>query len=184
MFNRKEKQKSNTGNSDKYDLLIDNEKLKLEKETLEFKLEQMNEKYAILEKELREFRYSDIKKLKTENDSLKQAIEKWQFKEANGTSNIELVTENKMLKSELEVQKLENKHIKELLETYRAMPDIKNIVDSLASLAVPHIDELKEFSKIISDSKIIQLCEELSETNSSMKAIAETLKYGSMRGYR
>lgn len=184
MFNRKEKQNFNMDNSDKYDLLIDNEKLKLEKETLEIKLEQMNERYATLEKELREFRYSDIKKLKTENDSLRETIAKWQFKEKNDTSNIELKTENKILKSELEVQESENKHIRGLLEAYRAMPDIKNIVDSLASLAVPHIDELKEFSKIISDSKIIQLCEELSKTNSNMKAIAETLKYGSWRGYR
>ena len=114
---------------------------------------------------------------------MKKEIEDLKFKAANDTSNIEMATENLKLKAQVEVQNSENKHLKELLDAYRAMPDVKNMVDSLSSLAVPHMEELKEFSKIISDSKVVQLCEELAKTNSNMGAVMDNLRYG-MRGYR
>jgi hypothetical protein len=94
-----------------------------------------------------------------------------------------MATENLKLKAQVEIQNSENKHLKELLDAYRAMPDVKNMVDSLSSLAVPHMEELKEFSKIISDSKVVQLCEELAKTNSNMGTVMDNLRYG-MRGYR
>ena len=178
MFNKKEEPKVNT-----YELQVENERLRIKTETLEFKLEQMNEKYSVLEEQLRKAKSTDVEKIKAENESLKKEIEDWKFKEANDTSNIEMATENLKLKAQVEIQNSENKHLKELLDAYRAMPDVKNMVDSLSSLAVPHMEELKEFSKIISDSKVVQLCEELAKTNSNMGAVMDNLRYG-MRGYR
>lgn len=178
MFNKKEESKVNT-----YELQVENEKLKIKTETLEFKLKQMNEECSIFEEQLRKAKSTDVEKIKAENESLKKEIEDLKFKAANDTSNIEMATENLKLKAQVEVQNSENKHLKELLDAYRAMPDVKNMVDSLSSLAVPHMEELKEFSKIISDSKVVQLCEELAKTNSNMEAVMNNLRYG-MRGYR
>lgn len=168
---KEENQKSN------YELQVENEKLKIESETLKFKLEQMNEKYSLLEKQLRETKSTDVEMIKTENDSLKKEVADLKFKMANDTTQIEIETENKKLKAQIEIQKSENEHLKELLDAYRAMPDVKNMVDSLSSLAVPHMDELKAFSKIITDSKITQLIEELSKTNESMMAVRKEMYY-------
>lgn len=168
---KEENQRSN------YELQIENEKLKIESETLKFKLEQMNEKYALLEKQLREARDVNAEKIKAENETLKKEIADLKFKMSTDTSQIEVETENKKLKSQIEIQKSENEHLKELLNAYRAMPDVKNMVDSLSSLAVPHLDDLKAFSKMISDAKVSQLCDELSETNKSMQNVRNELSY-------
>lgn len=160
-----------------YELQVENEKLKIESETLKFKLKQMNEKYAILEKQLREARDVNTDKIKTENETLKKEVADLKFKLSTDTTQIEVETENKKLKSQIEIWKSENAHLKELLNAYREMPDVKNMVDSLSSLAVPHIDELKAFSKILSESKVSQLCNELSETNKSMSSVRDELRY-------
>ena len=144
-----------------YDLQVENEKLKIQSETLQFKLDQANEKYSIVERQLKE------------NATLKKELADLKFKMANDTTSIELETENKKMKAQIEIQQAENKHLKELLDTYRAMPDVKNMIDNLSSLAVPHIDELKEFARLLSDSKITQLCDELSLTNSAMRSTQE-----------
>ena len=178
MFGNKKEESNNISN---LDLQIENEKLKINVETLKFKLEQMNEKYFILEQKIKEAKNTDaekiIEKIKQENDSLKKELADLKFKIANNTNSIELETENKKLKSEIDIQKTENKHLKDLLDTYRAMPDVKNMVDNLSSLAVPHMNELKEFSKIISDSKITKLCEELTRTNDSMRSVCSQMGY-------
>lgn len=168
---KEENQKSN------YELQIENEKLNIESETLRFKLDQMNEKYSILENQLREARDINTEEIKAENESLKKEITDLKFKMSTDTTQIEVETENKKMKAQIEIQKSENEHLKELLDAYRAMPDVKNMVDSLSSLAVPHLDELKAFSKMISDSKVSQLCEELSATNKSMQNVRSELSY-------
>lgn len=173
MFGAK-KEENQKGN---YELQVENEKLKIESETLKFKLEQMNEKYSILEKQLREAKDVNAEKIKAENESLKKEIADLKFKMSTDTTQIEVETENKKMKAQIEIQKSENEHLKELLDAYRAMPDVKNMVDSLSSLAVPHLDELKAFSKMISDAKVSQLCEELSATNKSMQNVRSELSY-------
>lgn len=168
---KEEIQKSN------YELQVENEKLKIESETLRFKLDQMNEKNSILEDQLREARNVNTERIKAENESLKKEIVDLKFKMSTDTTQIEVETENKKMKAQIEIQKSENEHLKELLDAYRAMPDVKNMVDSLSSLAVPHLDELKTFSKMISDAKVSQLCEELSITNKSMQNVRNELSY-------
>ena len=137
----------------------------------------MNEKYSILEKQLREARDVNTEKIKAENESLRKEITDLKFKMSTDTTQIEVETENKKMKAQIEIQKSENEHLKELLDAYRAMPDVKNMVDSLSSLAVPHLDELKAFSKMISDAKVSLLYEELSITNKSMQNVRDELSY-------
>ena len=169
--------KENNDGIDAYKLQVENERLKIQLETLQFKLDQSNEKYNIIEKQLRDMKSADVektlKKIKEENASLEKELSDLKFKMENDVKSIELETENKKLKSQVDIQKTENAHLKELLDTYRAMPDIRNMIDSLSSLAVPHMDELKEFAKMLSDSKVSQLCDELSKTNKEMKRTQE-----------
>ena len=107
-----------------YKLQVENERLKIEAETLQFKLDQANEKYSIIEKRLKEIKGTDIERIKEENASLEEKLADLEFKMANDTKSIELETENKKLKSQIDVQRSENEHLKKLLDTYRAMPDI------------------------------------------------------------
>ena len=172
---KKETVKENSINT--YELQVENEKLKIKAETLQFKLDQSNEKYSIIEKQLREIKGTDVEKTKEENTSLKKEIADLKFKMTNDTKSIELETENKKLKSQIDIQKSENEYLKKLLDTYRAMPDVKNMIDNLSSLAVPHMDELKEFAKMLSDSKVVQLCDELSKTNEAMKRTQEDIDW-------
>jgi hypothetical protein len=157
-----------------HDLQVENAKLKIELETLQFKLSQSVEKYSIIENQLNELKKTDIEKIMEEADRSRRVISDLRFQIDNDTKNIELETENKKLKAQIDIQVSENNHLKKLLDAYRAMPDVKNMIDGLSSLAVPHIEELKEFSKMLSDSKVSQLCDELSATNKIMR---DTLRW-------
>ena len=174
---KKEAVKEENNGINTYELQVENEKLKIKAETLQFKLDQANEKYFIIEKQLKEIKGTDIERTKEENISLKKELTDLKFKMANDTKSIELETENKKLKSQIDVQQSENEHLTKLLDTYRAMPDVRNMIDNMSSLAVPHIDELKEFAKMISDSKVAQLCDELSKTNVAMRETQDHLNY-------
>ena len=55
-----------------YDLQVENEKLKIQSETLQFKLDQANEKYSIVERQLKEIKGTDVEKTKEENATLKK----------------------------------------------------------------------------------------------------------------
>lgn len=173
--------KENNDSIDAYKLQVENEKLKIQLETLQFKLDQSNEKYNIIEKQLRDMKNTNIERtlenIKKENSSLEKELSDLRFKMENDVKSIELETENKKLKSQVDIQKSENAHLKELLDTYRAMPDIRNMIDSLSSLAVPHMDELKQFAKMLSDAKVSQLCDELSKTNKEMQRIQEEYRW-------
>lgn len=185
MFKRQEVKKEENQRSN-YELQIENEKLKIESETLQFKLQQMDEKYATIEKRLKEKSMIDIDKMSEENEELKKEIADLKFKANNDTSNIALEADNKKLNAEIDIQKAENKHLKDLLNTYRSMPDVKNMIDNLSSLAVPHIDELKEFAKILNENKISQLCDSVSESNKMAYELYERMnqRLDIMRGYR
>ena len=50
-----------------YALQVENEKLKIQSETLQFKLDQANEKYSIIERQLKEIKGTDVEKTEIEN---------------------------------------------------------------------------------------------------------------------
>lgn len=166
-------------------LEIENGRLKIDVETLRFKLEQAEEKYSIVENKLRKMENTDIEKVKQKNISLSKELNDLKFKMQNKNDIIELETQNRKLEAEIELQKSENNYLKELLDTYRSMPDVKNMIDNLSSLAIPHIDELKNFAEIVSDSKVDKLYDELLTTNEQMKDVIkkcnDTIFYNSGR---
>lgn len=172
MFTRKTDVTQNTEfESTMYDLKVENEKLKIEAETLKFTLAAKEEKIAVLRDEINGLKTYDYSILQRQNSELEKRVQDMKFKIENDTSNIELETENKKLKSEVEIQMSENKHLKELLDIYRAMPDVKNMVDNLSSLSVPGIEELKQFSRIISEAKISQLADDIKNNNAIIRDI-------------
>lgn len=173
MFTTKRIATQETGNDSAniFELKVENEKLKIENETLKFTVAAQKEKMSVLHDEINGLKTYDYSSLERKNAELEKQIRSMKFKIENDTSNIELETENKKLKSEVEIQKSENKHLKELLDAYRAMPDVKNMVDSLSSLSVPGIEELKQFSLIISEAKISQLADDIKNNNAIIRDI-------------
>ena len=63
------------------------------------------------------------------------------------------------MSSKVEAQAAEIKYLKELIEAYRSMPDVKQMIDNLSSLSVPNVDKLREFAKMVNESKLSELCE-------------------------
>lgn len=158
-------------NGQNYELQLENEKLKYEIEALKLKLEHSEKKCEVLEEQLKDSDKKNTERLRDENEKLKKEVENLKFKMSNNTSGLELETENKKLKAEIEIQKSENKHLKELLDTYRSMPDVQNMVNNLQSLVVPSMAELKEFSKIISDSQVEKACSAIKESSDKIERL-------------
>lgn len=150
-------------------LHIENEKLKVESETKTFKLAQSEEKLQILEKKLSERQYTDIDALAKRNQDLVDEIRTLRFDMENDTAGIALKTENAKLSSKVEAQASEIKYLKELLETYRSMPDVKQMIDNLSSLSVPNIDKFREFVNMVNESKISELCELVKKNTESVE---------------
>lgn len=141
------------------ELQIKNQKLEVESATKSFKLAQAEEKCKILEEKLSEKQYTDIDALTRKNQDLIEEVQALKFSVANDTSTITLQTENAKLASTVAVQKDEIKYLKQLLETYRSMPDVKQMIENLASLSVPNIDKLRDFAQMVSENKLSELCD-------------------------
>lgn len=159
------------------ELRVENEKLKVESETKTFKLAQAEEKCQILEKKLSEKRYTDIDALARKNQDLIAEIQSLKFNTENDTSTIALKTENVRLGSMIEIQKDEIKYLKELLETYRSMPDVKQMIDNLSSLSIPNIDKLREFAKMVNESKLTELSEMVLKNLEATERVANAVSY-------
>lgn len=165
------KAKKEVDNVDVSEIIIENEKLKIENETLKYKLSDKEERLNDLLEKNRALKRADAEALRVENEKLKSQIQQSDFERENNTEHIELKTQNSKLESELEIQKSENEHLKKLLDTYRAMPDVQNMVKNLSELAVPSIDELKKFAQTLSETQVSDLCGKLAETNSKLSDV-------------
>ena len=159
------------------ELTVENEGLRIEKETLELKVSGLEDRIKILTERVDELKRLDAAKLRTELEAANKKLADMQFRIDNDISGIQMKTENETLKSELSIKSDEIEHLKKLLDAYRSMPDVKNMVESLSSLAVPSIDQLKEFSKVVSDSKAGELIESLSNTNDMMRRAMDVIAY-------
>ena len=158
-------------------LRIENEKLKVESETKTFKLTQAEEKCQILEKKLSERQYTDIDALAKRNQDLVDEIRTLKFDMENDTAGIALKTENAKLSSKVEAQASEIKYLKELLETYRSMPDVKQMIDNLSSLSIPNVDKLREFAKMVNESKLSELSEMVLKNLEATERVAAAVSY-------
>ena len=157
-------------------LAKDKAKLEVEKETLEWKLRDRDEKIEALEAQIKELRRLDAAALAEKNKELSKKIESLEFSIANNTEQIEIQTENSILKSEKEVMKAENAHLKALLDTYRAMPDVENMIKHLSQLAVPSIKELSAFASQLESSNIIALTEKMDTLDTVLRNVGDAVE--------
>ena len=159
------------------ELQIECEKYKVKCSSLEFKLTAESERAEMLSREVRHLKSdSDIGRLDSENKSLKAKIESLEkkckdleFAAANDTSKIELQTSVQQLNALVKIKDSENEHLKKLLDTYRQMPDVENMIKHLSELAVPSIKEIEAFINTINGSKIEELQQTLSEAKEYFK---------------
>lgn len=151
------------------ELQIKNQKLEVESATKSFKLAQAEEKCKILEEKLSEKQHTDIDNLVKQNNELTTEIQTLKFNIANDTSTIALKADNARLNSAIEVQKDEIKYLKQLIEAYRSMPDVKQMVDNLSSLSVPNIEKLRDFAQMVSENKLSELCDLIKQNNQTVE---------------
>lgn len=152
-------------------LQIDYEKLKVENATQKFKLAQYEEEIRILEKKLKDKIYTDSDSLVKKNAELSEELRLMKFNIDNNTTVIELKTENTRLSAAVKVKEDEIKYLKHLIDTYRNMPHVKEMIENLSSLAVPNIDKLRDFIKTIDEGKMTELIKLLEENNNSLSYI-------------
>lgn len=157
-------------------LAKDKAKLEVEKGTLEWKLADREERIAALEAQVRELRQLDAAKLAEKNKELAKKIEELEFSITNNTEQIEIQTENSILKSEKKVMEAESAHLKALLDTYRAMPDVENMIKHLSQLAVPSIKELTAFASQLESSNITTLVEKIDTLDTVMRNVGDTVE--------
>lgn len=157
-------------------LAKDKAKLEVEKETLEWKLKDRDEKIEALEAQIKELRRLDAAALANKNKELSKKIESLEFSIANNTAQIEIQTENSILKSEKKVMEAENAHLKALLDTYRAMPDVENMVKHLSELAVPSIKELSAFASQLESSNITALVEKMDALDTVLRNVGDEVR--------
>lgn len=156
-------------------LTKDKARLEVEKETLEWKLRDRDEKIAALKAQIEELRQLDATKIADENKRLSEKLKALEFSIANDTKQIEAITENCILKSEKRVLEAENAHLKTLLDTYRAMPDVENMINHLSQLAVPSIKELSEFASQLDSSSITDLTNQMSTLITVMTNVGDAI---------
>ena len=156
------------------DLERENARLTVEVSSLEYKLKDKEERVEILEKKIEELKRLDAAQLASENEFLKKKIKELEFAKENDSEKIELHTAIGKLEAVSKIQSEENEHLKKLLDTYRAMPDVEQMVKNLSGLAVPSIEELKKFISAIKDeTQLTELVEVLNE----MRPVLNEIRY-------
>lgn len=142
-------------------------KLKLDTKTKETELQGQVEvlKHTLETKEklLKTFRNSDVEKLNVEVEDLKK-----QLKEASAQSReVDLqkaLNEIEVLRAELS---LKDKLVKELSN----LPDVKRMIDNVANLRVPAIDEMKEIFTLFDGSKATKTMNEINKLSNMVKEL-------------
>lgn len=133
------------------------ESFKIELEMQETKLigkcDMMEQKVRILENKLTQYSGTDldealvkIKKLEEENNILQAASREVELKKAKNEISV--------LKSELE---LKDKLVKELSN----LPDVKRMIENVANLRVPAIDEMEKIVGMLDRSKLTEVIQEI-----------------------
>ena len=123
-------------------------------------------------KELIQYKDADLDKLFEQIDKLKIEL-----KESNANN---LTLDLQKANNEIEVLKaelhLKNKLVKELSN----LPDVKRMIDNVANLRVPAIDEMKEIFSLFDGSKMTEMVKEISNLKNY---IMESRRYDEYGGY-
>lgn len=166
-------------------LQIECEEYKVKCSSLEFKLAAETDKANTLFNEVRRLKSdSEVSRLEIENKNLKSDVEDLkkkcrdlEFASANDTTKIELQTSVEQLNAIVKIKDSENEHLKKLLDTYRQMPDVENMIKHLSELAVPSIKELEDFANAINGSKIDELQQALTRTQEIIESNMRRMQY-------
>ena len=86
--------------------------------------------------------------LKEENDELTDNLKKYKEKlNDEEYKNLSSTKEIQRAKDKNELTEMKLKDIENILEEYRKLPDLKNMIDNLSNLTTPSIDKLVELVK-------------------------------------
>lgn len=143
MFNKKNNEV--VINKEKEDVL---DKIKLEEEVR--KNNYLNQRNKDLERE--------INKIK---ENLQSEIQK----------NIESDVLVKQASANKELTEMQLKDIKIILEQYRQLPDLKNMIDNLSSLTTPSLDKLINVIQKTDFKEILQLSDRINSMESKMQEL-------------
>lgn len=145
---------------------------KIEATTLNFKLESEREKVAILENEIELLKsrkdYKENLELKKNISSLTAEVEQLKFAAKNNIEKIQLEADIKKVQASNDILKSENEHLKKLLDTYRAMPDVNNMITNLSQLAVPELDKIKDLASVFSGEKVTEIMKKLDRIDNNV----------------
>ena len=125
---------------------------------------------------------AELVRIETECESFKEKNKELRFEIKNLTSELnqkelESLTSDKEIqkaKDKIELLELQLKDTKQLLEEYKALPDLKNMIDNLSSLTTPSIDKLVE---VIEKTNVLDDENKLSEIDDKLESIKCLLEY-------
>lgn len=162
----------------RYNKLASNNNLRVEmlKQSHEIEVESLNHSLKLVQKqkdlireELKLYRTTKLKDLLNKNEELEgrlaeASISKTQISLQKAQAEIEI------LKTELE---LKNKLVKSLSE----LPDVKRMIDNIASMRIPAIDEMKEMFNMLDGTKTKDLLSEMKTLEETMDSLAKYIDY-------
>lgn len=172
----------------------ENEKLKEEIEKLNLELSKVrNENYEIreenedIEKINKELLKENKKfyKLDDEIEFLKEQVEKYKeqslddLKLLNDEKRKNINNDAELESSKMRISILEQqlKDINKVLEEYRQMPDVKNMIDNLSSLTVPSLDKLTEIISKTNFSEVLEFSKKLEQMTEDVAEIKNMFAY-------
>lgn len=145
------------------------------------RIKELEERNINLEHEhyLDDVRYHNLNKeyeeAEEENRLLKEQVKKLtkqlNEEELKGLASDKTIGE---MKNKVELLELKLKDTKELLEEYKALPDLQNMINNLSSLTTPSIDKLVE---VIEKTNFGDDEEKLSGIENKLESIRCTLDY-------
>jgi len=156
--------------------------LEEEKRNNEVKNKEFQHKIKMLEKDI-ELGNIELKKYKTEDN--KEFIYKIEELEKNirESNSNKFEFDAKKLEKEVEVLNKELELKNKLVESLSELPNIKRMIDNVAKLRVPAIDEMEKIFKILDSSKATDIITELNNVKSKIEETNERLRYQQFRQY-
>lgn len=149
--------------------------LQLEEELKEAKRANKDlSKRDIIEKEEAEENRRLVKHLKEKNLELEKKVNSTITQlSSKEEESLTVSTEVKKAKAQAELYKVQLKDINALLEQYRQLPDLKNMIDNLSTLTTPSIDKLVELVKATDFKDVIALTETLKNVEKKMDTVLD-----------
>ncbi len=130
------------------------------------------------------FMQEDIEKLQEENDKLKEENKELDLEIRNLKSdlndeqykNLSSKKEIQRAKDEKELIEMKNRDMEDILEEYRQLPDLKNMIDNLSSLTSPSIDKLIDLVKHTDFKELTKFNERISSIEQKLDTLIDLFR--------